>query len=86
MEISKEDLFQILSLSEKGFPEVLKTKSKTGTHYDKLLKECQDLSFDAALDFVLKHTELLRTPLVFDYHNLMIGFNEEEIRKFLPRI
>jgi regulatory protein spx len=84
-QISKEDLFQILFLSNKGFPEILKSKERTCSRYDKLIQECQELTFNQALDFVLEHPELLRTPLIFNHHNLVIGFNEDEIRTFLPQ-
>lgn len=84
-EVSKEDLFQILLLSENGFSDILKNNKKTNKRSEKLLRECQELCFNEAINFVLEHLDLLRCPLIFDAHKLMIGFNDEEIRQFLPQ-
>ena len=84
-EMSKEDLSQILFLSEKGFSDILKNANRTGVHSDQLLSECRELSFNEALDFVLRNLEVLRLPLAFDARRLMIGFNEDEIRQFIPQ-
>lgn len=83
-QISKKDLFQILLLSEKGFLDILK-KEKTTSCYGKLLQECQNLTFNEALNFLLNHFELLRTPIIFDSTKLVIGFNDDEIRTFLSQ-
>lgn len=84
-QMTREDLTQVLLLSENGFPEILKNKERINSRYDQLLMEVQNLTFNKALDFILNHVELLRAPLIFDYHKLMVGFNSEEIRMFLPQ-
>nr|WP_285004996.1 ArsC/Spx/MgsR family protein [Lactococcus garvieae] len=43
------------------------------------------LSFNEALDFVLSHPYVLQTPIIIDGKNYLIGYNEDEIRKFLPK-
>ncbi|MFQ6324407.1 ArsC/Spx/MgsR family protein [Lactococcus garvieae] len=43
------------------------------------------LSFNEALDFVLSHTYILQAPIIIDGNNYLIGYNEDEIRKFLPK-
>ena len=83
-EISKEDLSQILFLSEKGFSDILKNNIRSNTHDKELLRKCKDLSFNEALGFLLEHLELLRVPLVFDDYRLMVGFNDDDIRQFIP--
>lgn len=83
-QISQKDLFQILLLSEKGFLDILK-KEKTDFCYGKLLQGFQNLTFNEAIDFLSKHSELLRTPIIFDSTKLVIGFNEDEIRTFLSQ-
>lgn len=83
-QISQKDLFQILLLSEKGFLDILK-KEKATFCYGKLLQEFQNLTFNEAIDFLSKHSELLRTPIIFDSTKLVIGFNEDEIRTFLSQ-
>jgi regulatory protein spx len=84
-ELSKEDLSQILSLSEEGFSDILKNNIRMNSQTEKLLRKCKALSFNEALAFLLEHRELLRLPLIFDTHRLMIGFNDDEIRQFIPQ-
>lgn len=43
------------------------------------------MDFNDTVDFLLNHTELLKTPILIDKNKLMIGFNAEEIRKFIPK-
>ena len=84
-EMSKEDFSQILFLSETGFPAILKNSARMNAYEEELLRKCKTLSFNEALNFLLEHPELLRRPLVFDTKRLMIGFNDDEIRQFIPQ-
>lgn len=84
-EMSKEDLSQILFLSEEGFSDILKNNIRMNSQTEELLRKCKALSFNEALVFLLEHRELLRLPLIFDTHRLMIGFNDDEIRQFIPQ-
>ncbi len=84
-EMSKEDLSQILFLSEKGFSDVLKNNIRSNTRDKELLRKYKELNFNEALVFLLEHLELLRLPLAFDDCRLMIGFNDDEIRQFIPQ-
>ncbi|HAF57306.1 MAG TPA: transcriptional regulator Spx, partial [Lactococcus lactis] len=34
---------------------------------------------------IVQNQKLLRRPLVVDEHRLQVGYNEDDIRKFLPR-
>lgn len=84
-EMSKENLSQILFLSEEGFSDILKNNIRMNSQTEELLRKCKALSFNEALAFLLEHRELLRLPLIFDTHRLMIGFNDDEIRQFIPQ-
>ena len=44
-----------------------------------------DLSIDQLLDLVEKNPSLLRRPIIMDDRRLQVGYNEDEIRRFLPR-
>ncbi|MFK4881504.1 MULTISPECIES: ArsC/Spx/MgsR family protein [Lactococcus] len=43
------------------------------------------LSFSEALDFLISHPHLFQTPIITNDHTPLIGYNENEIRKFLPK-
>lgn len=44
-----------------------------------------DMTLNEALDYLLSNSDLLPTPIIMDGKNFLIGYNENEIRKFLPK-
>lgn len=83
--MSREDLFQILVLSEEGFCDILKNEQKAGRRENEWIRECQAQTFNEGLEFILEHLEVLRLPIIFDQQRLMVGFNAEEIRVFVSK-
>ena len=79
--ITREDLLHILYLSENGFSDIMKKEGKTLDKH----KEILDMNVSDGIDFILLHPELLRSPLIFDEHKLMVGYNVEKIRAFIPK-
>lgn len=83
--LSKENLFQILALTDQGFSEILKQKAGEGTELKNKLEEVQSLSFNDSIGYIVKNTEVLKSPIIFGEGKLLVGFNAEEIRKFVPQ-
>lgn len=84
-QITKADLVFILSQTDKGLRDIIKQPKKIPSESLKKLNMLESLSFERGLDFLRRHTELLRTPLIFEGEKTLIGYNSDEIRKFLPR-
>lgn len=82
--LQKKDILRILSLTEKGAEEII---SKRSLIYKKLsLKiDFESLTTNELIDLITQNYKLLRRPLLMDEHRLQVGYNEDEIRKFLPR-
>lgn len=83
--ISRADLLHILSLSENGFRDLLRGIGRTGSKFDRLINMIKTMKFNEAVDCILSSNELLRVPIIFDEKKLVVGFNLDEIRAFLPR-
>lgn len=83
--ISKTDLIHALTLSEQGFYDVLKRQSMVTTLLQKKIKEALTLSFNDSIDYILKHPEILKVPLILDEQKLVLGYNAENMRTFIPR-
>lgn len=79
--LSKEEILQILRLTEDGTSEIVSTRSNA---FKKLRINLESLSLDQLLDLICKNPNLLRRPIIMDDRRLQIGFNEDEIRMFLP--
>ena len=71
--LNKEEIMQVLRMTENGTEEIISTRSRT---FQNLKINLDDLSIDQLIDLVEKNPSLLR---------LQVGYNEDEIRRFLPR-
>jgi regulatory protein spx len=76
------ELKAILQMTEDGTEEIISTRSKV---FQKLNIDLDDLPLKELLDLVQKNPGLLRRPIMIDEKRLQVGFNEDEIRRFLPR-
>lgn len=80
--LSVDELKQILQMTEDGTGDIISTRSKV---YQDLHIDVDDLSLKDLLNLVHEHPGLLRRPIIMDEKRLQIGYNEDEIRRFLPR-
>lgn len=80
--LSREELLSILSFTENGTEDVISTRSKV---FQKLDIDVDNLSISDFIDLISKNPGLLRRPIILDHKRMQIGFNEDEIRAFLPR-
>lgn len=84
-QISRADLVHILSLSENGFSDILKSARGSGTRIHTVREKIKNLNFDQAVDCLMHHQDILKVPIIFDDHSLIVGYNSESIRTFLTK-
>ncbi|MCT3277737.1 Spx/MgsR family RNA polymerase-binding regulatory protein [Lactiplantibacillus pentosus] len=80
--LDRDELKQILRLTENGFEDIVSTRSKA---FKALHIDFADLGFNQLLDLLVEKPQLLKRPIIYDGRRLQIGYNEEDIRAFLPR-
>ncbi len=80
--LNSAELKAILQMTEDGTEEIISTRSKV---FQKLNMDLDELPLPVLLDLVQKNPGLLRRPIMIDDKRLQVGFNEDEIRRFLPR-
>ena len=73
---------QILQMTEDGTEEIISKRSKA---YQELDINIEEMPLQELLDLVQTHPGLLRRPIIMDEKRLQVGYNEDEIRRFLPR-
>lgn len=83
--ITRTDLVKLLQLSEEGINDIVKRPGKSSTEVKEALQYMELLSFNDALNFIISHPYVLQTPIIMDEHSYLNGYNEYEIRKFLPK-
>lgn len=80
--LSAQELQHILSLTENGTDDIISTRSKI---FQKLDLDVESLSISELIKLIEENPSLLRRPIILDAKRMQIGFNEDEIRAFLPR-
>ncbi|MFD1420785.1 Spx/MgsR family RNA polymerase-binding regulatory protein [Lactiplantibacillus songbeiensis] len=80
--LDRDELKQILRLTENGFEDIVSTRSKA---FKALHIDLSELGFNQLLDLLVEKPQLLKRPIIYDGRRLQIGYNEEDIRAFLPR-
>lgn len=80
--LNNSELTHILQMTEDGTEEIISTRSKV---FQKLNTDLDDLPLKELLNLVQENPGLLRRPIMADEKRLQVGFNEDEIRRFLPR-
>ena len=59
--------------------------SKRSLPYRNMNIDFDNLSLLELLETIHQHPRLLKSPLIVENRKLQVGYNEEEIRQFLPR-
>lgn len=82
--LKRDEFNHLLSLTKKGTEELF---SKRNVAYKKLVNEIdiESISIKVLFNMIQQNQMMLKRPMIVDEKNLQIGYNEEDIRKFLPR-
>lgn len=80
--LTKDEIKEILMLTDEGTDEIISYRSQA---YKNLDVDINKLSMSDLLDLFIEEPSLIRRPIIMDDRRLQIGYNEEEIRMFLPR-
>lgn len=80
--LTVNDIKSILRLTEDGTEEIVSKRSRA---YQELTVDLDDLPLRDLYALIQEHPGILCRPIMVDEKRLQVGFNEEEIRRFLPR-
>lgn len=76
------EIKSILRMTEEGTEEIISTRSKA---FQELNIDLEELQLKDLFTLVQENPGLLRRPILIDDKRLQIGYNEDDIRCFLPR-
>lgn len=77
-----EEIKEIFRMTEDGTDEIISTRSKT---FQQLNVNLDSLPLQELFQLIRDNPGLLRRPILIDEKRLQVGYNEDEIRRFLPR-
>lgn len=76
------ELKKILSLTTQGTDEIISMRSKA---FLDLNVDVEDMSLKEVCHLIYDHPEILRKPIIVDERRIQIGYNEGQIRQFVPK-
>ena len=80
--ITDEELKAILQLTENGTNEIISQRSQA---FRELNINIEEMPLGRVLKLIQQHPGIMRRPILVDNKQLLVGYNEEDIRCFLPR-
>ncbi len=79
--LDERELKEMLSKSENGTEDIISTRSK-------IIKEehidVESMSIRDLIEFIRANPSILKRPIIVDDRRIQVGYNEEEIRTFIP--
>ncbi len=80
--LSVADLKEIISKSIDGTDEIISPRSKIVSEND---IDFDSMTISELIAFIREHPSVLRRPIIVSDRQVQVGYNEEEIRTFIPR-
>lgn len=80
--LTLDEIKEVLRMTEDGTEEIISTRSKV---FQNLSVDFDQLPMQDLFDLIKENPGLLRRPIILDDKRLQVGYNEDEIRRFLPR-
>ena len=80
--LNVDEIKQILQMTEDGTEEIISKRSKI---FQDLDIDLDELPLQKLYTLIQKNPGLLRRPIMMDSKRLQVVYNEDEIRRFLPR-
>ena len=80
--LTVEELKEVISKTENGTDDIISPRSKIvqEQHID-----FDEMTISQLVEFIRQNPSVLKRPIIVDDHRVQVGYNEEEIRTFIPR-
>jgi regulatory protein spx len=79
--LNEQELKEMLAKTENGTEDIISTRSK-------IIKEqnldVDSMSISQLVSFIRENPSVLKRPIMVDDRRIQVGYNEEEIRTFIP--
>ena len=80
--LTDEDINLILANAENGFDDIISTRSKV---FKEEQLDIEDMRISELIEFIKANPSVLKRPIIVDENRMQVGYNEEEIRVFIPK-
>lgn len=80
--LTQEDINLMLANAENGFDDIISTRSKV---FKEESLDIEDMRMSELTEYIIENPSVLKRPIIVDHQKMQVGYNEEEIRVFIPR-
>ncbi|GBU10922.1 regulatory protein Spx [Erysipelotrichaceae bacterium] len=80
--LNEDEIKHILERTENGTEDIISTRSKVIAEGN---IDIDSMTTKELIAFIQENPSILRRPIIIDERRLQIGYNDEEIRTFIPR-
>lgn len=80
--LTVEEVKEILRMTNDGTDEIISFRSEA---FKNLNIDLESLQLQQLYKIIRENPSMLRSPIIKDEKRMNVGFNQEEIRSFLPR-
>jgi regulatory protein spx len=80
--LTMDEIKAIIRMTDDGTEEIISQRSKV---FQELGIDINQLKMKDLYILIQQYPSILKRPIMIDEKRLQVGFNEDEIRKFLPR-
>ncbi len=82
IQLSREDILMMLKNTENGFEDIISTRSKI---FQDMNIDIEEMSMNDLVIFIIENPSVLRRPIIIENNKMQVGYNEDEIRTFIPK-
>ena len=84
-QITREEIITALASTDKGISDLVKHPSHGSEEDGAKIRLMQSMSLNEAINYLKVNPNLLRSPIIIEKEKVLIGYNPEQIRIFLPQ-
>ncbi|MFP4078789.1 MAG: Spx/MgsR family RNA polymerase-binding regulatory protein [Candidatus Izemoplasmataceae bacterium] len=82
VKLTRDDIMNMLKNTEGGFEDIISTRSKV--FQDNNL-DLEEMTLNELTNFIIENPSVLRRPIILEDNKMQVGYNEDEIRTFIPK-
>ncbi|RDW16099.1 transcriptional regulator Spx [Oceanobacillus arenosus] len=80
--LTLSEIKEIFRLTDNGTDDVISMRSRIARNQ---MVNMDQLSLKDLYSFIQENPSILKSPIIHDEKRLMVGYNEHQIRRFIPR-
>ena len=82
IKLTRDDIVMMLKNTDNGFEDIISTRSKV---FQEQNLDIEDMTMSRLTNFIINNPSVLRRPIIIEEKKMQVGYNEDEIRTFIPR-